>query len=44
MTCFSFDNLLTVFGGLRFNFNDNIALKGIFYYQDYNADVWNGTQ
>ena len=38
----SLDNLWTVFAGLRFNFNDNIALKGIFYYQDYNADVWNG--
>lgn len=39
---FSLDSLWTVFGGLRFNFNDNIALKGIFYYQDYNADRWNG--
>ena len=39
----SLDNLWTVFAGLRFNFNDNIALKGIFYYQDANADEWNGT-
>lgn len=37
---FSFDNLWTVFGGLRFNFNDNIALKGIFYHQQTNGDFW----
>ena len=26
---FSFDNLWTVFGGLRFNFNNNITFKRI---------------
>jgi opacity protein-like surface antigen len=29
----------TVFGGLRFNFNPNIAVKGIFYYQDKDTDL-----
>ncbi len=38
----SLDNLWTVFGGLRFNFNDSIALKGIFYHQQANVDFWNG--
>ncbi len=37
---FSFDNLWTVFGGLRFNFNDNIAFKGIVYHQQANGDWW----
>ena len=36
----SFDNLWTIFAGLRFNFNDDIALKGIFYHQQLNGDVW----
>ena len=34
----SFNNLWTIFGGLRFNFNENIALKGMFYHQKINAD------
>lgn len=38
----SFKNLWTAFAGLRFNFNDNIALKGIFYHQQANADVMGG--
>ena len=29
----SFNKLWTIFAGLRFNFNDAIALKGIFYHQ-----------
>ena len=41
---YSLDSLWTVFGGLRFNFNDNVALKGIFYHQQLNADVWTGAQ
>ncbi len=36
----SFDNLWTIYAGLRFNFNDDIALKGIFYHQQLNGDVW----
>ncbi|RRD64457.1 S-layer homology domain-containing protein [Fretibacterium sp. OH1220_COT-178] len=35
----SFDNMWTAFAGLRFNFNDNIALKGLFYHQQANVDV-----
>ena len=38
-----FDNLWTVFAGLRFNFNDNIAFKAIYYHQEWNADRYNGT-
>lgn len=34
----SFKNLWTVFAGLRFNFNDNIALKGSFYHQKISAE------
>jgi opacity protein-like surface antigen len=28
------DNLWTLFAGLRFDFNPNIALRGLYYYQD----------
>ena len=31
------DNLWTIFAGLRFNFNNNIGLKGMYYYQDKSA-------
>jgi opacity protein-like surface antigen len=31
---YKMDNLWTLFGGLRFNFSQNIAFKGIYYYQD----------
>ncbi len=42
----AFDKLWTVWGGLRFNFNDNVALKGIFYHQNMDmkqagATTWN---
>jgi hypothetical protein len=39
----SLKNLWTVFGGLRFNFNENIAFKGIFYHQKWNGDYWTGS-
>jgi hypothetical protein len=29
----SFNSLWTVYGGLRFNFNENIGIKGVFYHQ-----------
>ena len=34
----NFKNLWTVFAGLRFNFNENIAIKGAFYHQKINAE------
>lgn len=34
----SFNSLWTIFGGLRFNFNDNVAFKGIYYYQKVKAE------
>lgn len=34
----SFKNLWTVFAGLRFDFNDNIGLKGIFYHQAIDSE------
>ena len=34
----NFKNLWTVFAGLRFNFNDAIAIKGAFYHQQANAE------
>jgi hypothetical protein len=36
----SFKNLWTIFAGLRFNFNDSIAFKGIYYHQKWNGDSW----
>ena len=39
----NFKNLWTIFGGLRFNFNDNIAFKGIFYHQKANGEIVNAT-
>ena len=35
---FKLDNLWTAFAGLRFNFNENIALKGLYYYQDSDSE------
>ena len=35
----AFDKMWTLFAGLRFNLNDNIALKGIFYGQKMDTDV-----
>ena len=34
----SFNNLWTVFAGLRFNFNDAIAIKGAFYHQEIDSE------
>ena len=36
-----FKNLWTIFAGLRFNFNENVAFKGIFYHQDMNLEQAN---
>ena len=37
----SFNNMWTIFAGLRFNFNDAIALRGIFYHQQIDAETVN---
>lgn len=34
----SFNNLWTIYAGLRFNFNDDIAFKGIFYHQEIDRE------
>ena len=34
-----FNNQITFFGGLRFEFNDNIGLRGIYYHQTYDFDA-----
>jgi opacity protein-like surface antigen len=34
-----FDMLYTIFGGVRFNFDDNIALRGIYFYQDSDYSI-----
>jgi hypothetical protein len=36
-------SIYTAFGGLRFNFNENIALKGMYYLQDFGGTVRSGT-
>ena len=36
-----FNHLWTLFGGLRFDFNENIGLKGIYYHQNYDTEVLN---
>ena len=35
-----FKDMWTVFAGLRFNFNENVAFKGIFYHQKWDVDQW----
>ena len=35
------NNMWTIFAGLRFNFNDNIGLKGIFYHQKIDREQVN---
>ena len=35
----AFNKLWTIFAGLRFNFTDNIGLKGIFYHQKADTEV-----
>ena len=39
----SFNNMWTIFAGLRFNFTDSIALKGIFYHQKIDREQVNST-
>ncbi|MBQ7220255.1 MAG: S-layer homology domain-containing protein [Synergistaceae bacterium] len=39
----SFNNLWTIFGGLRFNFNDAIGVKGVFYHQQVDGEKVNAT-
>jgi hypothetical protein len=34
-----FNSLWSYFAGLRFDFNENIGLKGLFYHQRYSVDV-----
>ena len=34
----AFDKMFTLWGGLHFNFNDNVALKGIYYHQKFEMD------
>jgi hypothetical protein len=38
----AFDNVWTIFGGLRFDFNENIGFRGIYYHQQMNGDDYNG--
>ncbi|MDR1378717.1 MAG: S-layer homology domain-containing protein [Synergistaceae bacterium] len=37
-TEYAANHLWTIFGGLRFDFSPNIALRGIYYYQDKDAE------
>jgi hypothetical protein len=37
----AFDKFWQIYAGLRFNFNENIAFKGIFYHQKMDFDVLN---
>ncbi|MBR0252102.1 MAG: S-layer homology domain-containing protein [Synergistaceae bacterium] len=39
----AFDHLWTLYAGLRFNFNENIAFKGVFYAQDWETLSVNAT-
>ena len=39
----AFDHLWTLYAGLRFNFNENIAFKGVFYAQDWETLYVNAT-
>ena len=40
----AFKNLWTIFAGLRFNFNENIGFKGIFYSQKVDAETIDNNQ
>ena len=35
-----FKSMWTIFAGLRFNFNEDVALKAIYYHQKKNIDEW----
>ncbi len=37
----SYNNMWTVYAGLRFNFTDDIALRGIFYHQAVDSEIVN---
>lgn len=37
-----FNDLWTIFAGLRFNFMDGVALRGIFYHQQSDVDKYDG--
>ena len=39
-TALKFNNLWHVFAGLRFNFNEDIAFKAIYYHQKFSVDEW----
>jgi len=40
----AFDKMWEIYAGLRFNFNENIAFKGVFYHQKWEGEmVSNGT-
>ena len=39
-TALKFNNLWHVFAGLRFNFNEDIAFKAIYYHQKFSIDEW----
>ena len=39
-TAIKFDDMWTVFAGLHFNFNDNVAFKAVFYHQKRDIDYW----
>lgn len=36
---YSFNKLWTIYGGLRFNFNENIAIKGTYFYQKIDSEA-----
>ena len=40
---YAFNNLWTIFAGLRFNLNENIAFKGIFYHQKIDSERYDAT-
>jgi len=35
-----FKDMYNIFAGIRFNFNDNVAFKGIFYHQKRDVNYW----
>lgn len=39
-SAYKFRDMYTIFAGLRFNFNDNVAFKGVFYHQKRDVDQW----
>ncbi|MBQ3625859.1 MAG: S-layer homology domain-containing protein [Synergistaceae bacterium] len=39
-TAVRFNNLWHIFAGLRFNFNEDVAFKAIYYHQKFSIDEW----